>query len=862
MPTFSAAQVTDPFLSQNELLAPMAAYDTHANQLLQQQAATIANAYAPQKNQLLLDTGTIANQFATQKNPLEIQSLRQQLGLDPNPNRDQIMRLFSGDGTQPTSTAGGGTTETADDLTRAAAVRDGLIKRGMQPDGATAFAANALHESKANPFTGAGDAGASHGIFQWNGDRLAAFKAANGGLLPEQTSLDKQLDFVVSELRGPESTAAGRIMSAQGVADKAGQVSEAYLRPKDTVPEMQRRSATALRLAGAWGGQGAPGSSPGVSAPTVPGSAPTAPGSAPGVSPPPAATAVGPAVGAPGGPNITPGMTDQAWLDEMAKRYPSMAGPNDTSQRPNATAQDGAAQPPAPYQVASNTPVAPPLPPNQMAPGGERGPPAPAPAPVPSATPAPAQTSLPRMADVPSGMARPEARQAQQLIQRATQIEVMASQTPKDLATQQAAKAAADNLKLRAQQLLQTDSVVQTQEGQFHPMTGALDKPVPHFVYDPQRHADVDTSGGAPASYEPAQRADAVAQRDVMELGPKIAAADAGRGPPVTPEDRARYSVAATTYQQFKEIVDPVTKQTKQVPTRPLPDGLPQPPGTAGSRILTEGLSPSQQEVERDPAAYKVAESQYDRDSKEVGAIGDVGRQAQADQIRIKEMQDVLQRFSTGPGTEGRTAAAAFIQRWLPSEITGWEKQSASLSGSDAAQAFAKLALVGAGTQERGVLGARGGYQAIKLFKEANPNVDLNDATNKSILDMQMISNQANQDYSQSALSHFADNETKFARTHQYDSLAQFDRNWNAKRNPQVYAAAMGAISGQPYEQWSKGLEEPEIERALGVVSRANPSAVVSSKSGRISMQPQGSQTTPAAPASTTGRPPLSSFAR
>ena len=102
---------------------------------------------------------------------------------------------------------GGGdsTTETADDLTRAAAVRDGLVKRGIPLDSATAFAANALHESRANPFTGAGDAGASHGIFQWNGARLAAFRAANGGQLPEQTNLDKQLDFVVSELHGSES---------------------------------------------------------------------------------------------------------------------------------------------------------------------------------------------------------------------------------------------------------------------------------------------------------------------------------------------------------------------------------------------------------------------------------------------------------------------------------------------------------------------------------------------------------------------------------------------------------------------------------------------------------------------------------
>jgi hypothetical protein len=498
MPQFTPWTVQSPF--PNVLYNP-AAVD---KAVLGNQALAISNDYAPRINQLALDTGAIANQFSTQKNPLEIQSLRQQLGLDPNPNRDQIMRLFSGDGTAPASTAGGGggggggdsTTETADDLTRAAAVRDGLIKRGMQPDGATAFAANALHESKANPFTGAGDAGASHGIFQWNGDRLAAFKAANGGLLPEQTSLDKQLDFVVSELRGPEAVALGRIMGAQGVGDKAGQVSEAYLRPKDTVPEMQRRSATALRLARAWGGQAAPGAA-----------TPTA--AAPGVTHP---TGVGPAIGAPGGPNITPGMTNQAWLDEMAKRYPGLAGPNDTSQRPNEPAQ-----PPAPYQVASNAPVPPPGPaapslpsqapsqgytdpetglpvidaPNQIYRPGAPGlqarttplapqdatPPRSAPTAAPTAAP-PQTSALPRAADVPSGMNRPEVQQAQQLLRRATQIELLASQTPKDLATQQAAKVAADNLRQRAQLLLQADSVVQTQEGQFHPMTGKIDDPV------------------------------------------------------------------------------------------------------------------------------------------------------------------------------------------------------------------------------------------------------------------------------------------------------------------------------------------------------------------------------------------------
>jgi hypothetical protein len=332
----------------------------------------------------------------------------------------------------------------------------------------------------------------------------------------------------------------------------------------------------------------------------------------------------------------------------------------------------------------------------------------------------------------------------------------------------------------------------------------------------------------------PNARVDTLAYRTLQELAPVI------RGGNATQEQIDQYNNAAVKYQEFKEVQDPVSKQLKSVPTRPLPDGYPVPAGSGagGVRTLTEGLSPSQQQVERDPAAYKVSESQYDRDSKEITAIGDAGRQSQADQVRIKEMQDVLQKFNSGRGTEAAIAAAAWINSWAPAALTGWQKESANLSGSQAAEAFSKLALVGAGSQERSVLGARGGYQAIKLFKEANPNINLQDATNKSILDMQLVSNQANADYSQAALSHFADNETKFSQTHQYKSLAQFDRDWNGQRNPQVYSAAMGAISGQQASQWAKGLSDDEYTRALQIVQRAKPSAVVQTKSGPYSMQP------------------------
>ena len=190
--------------------------------------------------------------------------------------------------------------------TRAAAVRDGLIKRGMDPDTATAFAANALHESAANPNTGPGDGGVSQGLFMWNGPRNTAYQQLYGHT-PQGAPLDEQLDFVMHELNGPESLARDRITQAQGVDAKAAQVSEAYLRPKDTVPEMQRRSATALQLQRQLGGPatastaapGAPQTGGGPAAPyQVASNAPVpppgsvaAPGGAPAAPPAPGAVA-------------------------------------------------------------------------------------------------------------------------------------------------------------------------------------------------------------------------------------------------------------------------------------------------------------------------------------------------------------------------------------------------------------------------------------------------------------------------------------------------------------------------------------------------------------------------------------------
>lgn len=133
-------------------------------------------------------------------------------------------------------------------IERAHLVYTGLTERGMDQASAVAFAANAVQESRADPGTNPGDMGASHGLLQWRGDRLANY-IAKFGHPPEKGNLGEQLDFVMHELSGPEARAWKSIQAttADPVA-RAGAVSQFFERPKDTAAEITRRGYIANQL--------------------------------------------------------------------------------------------------------------------------------------------------------------------------------------------------------------------------------------------------------------------------------------------------------------------------------------------------------------------------------------------------------------------------------------------------------------------------------------------------------------------------------------------------------------------------------------------------------------------------------------
>lgn len=166
----------------------------------------------------------------------------------------------------------GGSVSFADPATNE--IAQGLVRRGMALSDAIAFTANAIRESGAD-FTKVGDPkvqggtfggttvpGGSHGLFQWNRERLADFVRQNDGKLPEQTSVQAQLDFVMSEITGKFKDAYAELQRTTDQGDKARVVTSRFEIPADPVGQGNISARTAQRLASGVAGAGISPSSP------------------------------------------------------------------------------------------------------------------------------------------------------------------------------------------------------------------------------------------------------------------------------------------------------------------------------------------------------------------------------------------------------------------------------------------------------------------------------------------------------------------------------------------------------------------------------------------------------------------------
>ena len=130
-------------------------------------------------------------------------------------------------------------------------ITEGLVQRGLPPHIAAAFAWNGMDESRMNPGineakpTVAGSRG-GFGAMQWTGPRRRALEsfAQDRGASPSDKNT--QLDFLMSELHGPEASAWSQISAAPDTPTAAAAVLNTFLRPA----EANRASREAKYLGG------------------------------------------------------------------------------------------------------------------------------------------------------------------------------------------------------------------------------------------------------------------------------------------------------------------------------------------------------------------------------------------------------------------------------------------------------------------------------------------------------------------------------------------------------------------------------------------------------------------------------------
>ncbi len=150
-------------------------------------------------------------------------------------------------GASPTSGAATGTAIAS--TPQAAEIRKGLEARGLPSHVADAFVMNFQDESGLNPGINEknpvvpGSRG-GYGLYQLTGPRRRAYEqfAAQRGVDPSDT--DAQLDFLMTELQGPEAKAAQAIMSAPDTGTAAQAIVNKFLRPAE-----EHRAARAARYA-------------------------------------------------------------------------------------------------------------------------------------------------------------------------------------------------------------------------------------------------------------------------------------------------------------------------------------------------------------------------------------------------------------------------------------------------------------------------------------------------------------------------------------------------------------------------------------------------------------------------------------
>jgi len=215
--------------------------------------------------------------------------------------------------------------------------------------------------------------------------------------------------------------------------------------------------------------------------------------------------------------------------------------------------------------------------------------------------------------------------------------------------------------------------------------------------------------------------------------------------------------------------------------------------------------------------------------------IQEAGQNAQTSQIRLHQMRDLLDKFQGGAGGTTRASLVNYVESTFGDSVaTDFAKKIGGISDVAAAQEFTKYGVVGAGQDVKGALGSNAGFGATKLFQTANPSLDLVNGASRTIINSRLVAAQADADFANAAAQHVVTQGGGLHHGAGYQPLAAFQQQWQQQRNPQVYAAAMGALNGQSFDKWGNGLSPAEAGRVVGILRNVDtPDTKIKWKGGQ-----------------------------
>ena len=229
----------------------------------------------------------------------------------------------------------------------------------------------------------------------------------------------------------------------------------------------------------------------------------------------------------------------------------------------------------------------------------------------------------------------------------------------------------------------------------------------------------------------------------------------------------------------------------------------------------------------------------YTRDSDVMTKVAQANTAAEQDLQQTLEARKLAQGLPTGAGGENRLAIASAIKTFAPDSVYQAALGSGFIPDSPQGEQLAKILLRGAVTDEQ-TMGGSGGLGMTEKFQKAYPNLNMQPESIQAILNLKAVNAQAAKDYADNATQYFNGQQDNILHHGgQYQPLSNFNQAWHSQQNAQTYFAAVGAMNGKPYAEWSRGLPGPAQDRVAEIVSRIDPTTQIMGQNGPISVVKQ-----------------------